>query len=113
MNPSFYPIIFMWIIIFIIIRKQRALIIGKVISKKKKGGNAQMKELAERFIGKECVIYSFDSNHQYTGVIKEVTNGAVLIEKNGQLEALNLEFVIRIREYPKNKKGKDKSVIVD
>ncbi|MBQ2392266.1 MAG: hypothetical protein II306_10970 [Clostridia bacterium] len=72
-----------------------------------------MKELAERFIEKECIIYSFDSSHQYEGIIKEVTDGAILVEKDGKLEVINLDFVIRIREYPKNKKGKKKSVVVD
>ena len=72
-----------------------------------------MKELATRFIDKECVIYAFDSSHQYMGVIKEVTDGAILVEKDGKLEAINLDFVIRIREYPTNKKGKKKAVILD
>ena len=72
-----------------------------------------MKELAERFIDKDCVIYSFDSSHQFEGVIKEVTDGAILVEKDGKLEALNLDFVIRIREYPLNKKGKKVSVVID
>jgi len=72
-----------------------------------------MIELAKKFIDKECLIYAFDSSHQFTGVIKEVTNGAILIENNGTLEAINLDFVIRIREYPKNKNGKKKSVILD
>ena len=67
-----------------------------------------MKELAKRFVNKECVIYSFDSNHQFDGVIKEVTDGAILLEKDGKVEAINLDFVIRIREYPRNKKGKKK-----
>ena len=72
-----------------------------------------MIELAKRFIGKECLIYAFDSNHQFEGVIKEVTDGAILIEKDEKLEAINLDFVIRIREYPRNKKGKKKSVVLD
>ena len=72
-----------------------------------------MKELAKRFIDKECVISSFDGNHQYVGVIKEVMDGAILLEKNGKIEALNLDFVIRIREYPRKKNGKKKSVILD
>ena len=72
-----------------------------------------MKELAEKFIGKECVIYSFNDNHQFTGIIKEVTDGAILVEKDGKLEAINLDFVIRIREYPINKKGKKVSVVLD
>ena len=71
-----------------------------------------MRELTERFIDKECLIYAFDSSHQYEGVIKEVTNGAILIEKDGKTEAINLDFVIRIREYPRNKNGKKKSVVL-
>ena len=72
-----------------------------------------MIELAKRFIGKECLIYAFDSNHQFVGTIKEVTDGAILLEKDDTLEAINLDFVIRIREYPRKKNGKKKSVVVD
>ena len=72
-----------------------------------------MKELAKRFIDKECLISSFDSNHQFEGVIKKVSDSAILVEKSGTTEAINLDFVIRIREYPKNKKGKKKSVVLD
>ena len=72
-----------------------------------------MKELAKRFIDKECLIYSFDSTHQYEGTIREVTDGAILVERDGKTEAINLDFVIRIREYPLNKKGKKKSVVLD
>ena len=72
-----------------------------------------MKELAKRFIDKECVISSFDGNHQYEGVIREVTDGAILVEKNGKIEALNLDFVIRIREYPRKKNGKKKSIVIE
>lgn len=115
MSPATYiPIIVLWIIIFIMFSNRRkAVIIRKIIEKRKIGGNAEMKELAERFIEKECIIYSFDSSHQYEGIIKEVTDGAILVEKDGKLEVINLDFVIRIREYPKNKKGKKKSVVVD
>lgn len=70
-----------------------------------------MKELAKRFIDKECIISSFDD--QYEGVLKEVTDGAILMEKDGKIEAINLDFVVRIREFPRNKKGKKKSVVLD
>ncbi len=62
-----------------------------------------MFELAKRFIEKECVIYTFDGN-QYNGVIKEVNEGAILIEKKGNTEAINLNFVVRIKEIQKCKK---------
>lgn len=72
-----------------------------------------MIELAKRFIGKECIIYSFDGSHQFEGVIKEVNDGAILIEKDEKLEAINIDFVIRIREYPRKSNGKKKSVVLD
>ena len=115
MNPSTYiPIIILWIIIFyVIFRNRRAVVARQIIKKRKLEGNAEMKELAKRFINKECLISSFDSNHQFEGVIKEVSDSAILVEKNGTVEAINLDFVIRIREFPKNKKGKKKSVVLD
>ncbi|MBQ9084839.1 MAG: hypothetical protein IJY24_04205 [Clostridia bacterium] len=72
-----------------------------------------MKELAEKFIEKDCIIYSFDGSHQYEGVIKAVTEGAILIEREGKLEAINLDFIVRIREYPRNKNGKKKAIVLD
>jgi len=71
-----------------------------------------MVELAKKFINKECIIYTFNS--QLEGVIiKEVTDGAVLVEKKGTIEAVNLDFVTRIREYPRNKNGKKRSIVID
>ena len=115
MNPSIYvPMIALWIVILVMYRnRQTGIVARKVIERKKAGENKEMKELATRFIGKECVIYSFGNGPQYTGVIKEVTDGAILVEKDGKSEAINLDFVIRIREYPTNKNGKKKSVILD
>ena len=72
-----------------------------------------MKELAKRFLNKECVITSFDGNHQYEGVIKEVTDSGILVEKDSKTEAINLDFIVRIREYPRNKKGKKKTVVFE
>ena len=114
MNLSTYiPIIILWIILFIMLRNRKVAIAKKIIEKRKMEGNTEMKELARKFIDKECLIYAFDSSHQFEGVIKEVTDGAVLVERAGTVEAINLDFIIRIREYPKNKQGKKKSVVLD
>lgn len=71
-----------------------------------------MYELAQNFIGKECLIYTFNSS-QLTGVIKEVNEGGILLETGDTLEAVNFDFIVRIREYPRKKNGKKKSVILD
>lgn len=71
-----------------------------------------MKELAKRFIGKECIINTMNGN-QITGVVKEATDGAVLLDSNGNIEAVNIDYIMRIREYPRKKNGKKKSVVLD
>ena len=114
MNPSYYiPILVLFIVLYIMLRGRRSIVARKIIEKRKLEGNTEMVELAKKFIGKECLISAFDGNHQFDGVITEVTDGAILLEKNGAIEAVNLDFVIRIREYPRNKKGKKKSVVLD
>jgi len=92
--------------------RQKTIILRNIINKRKAGGNSEMKQLAEKFIDKECIIYSFDG-HQFEGVIKEVSDGAILVEKDGKPEVINLDFILRIREYPRNKKGKKASVVID
>lgn len=72
----------------------------------------KMKELAERFIGKKCLVYTIASDSSaVNGVIKEVTGDGILVEGgDGNVQAVNLEYVTRIREWPKNSKGKEKVV---
>ena len=113
MNPATYiPIAMMLLILFLTLRNQKQAMMKMQITRRKREDSGKMKELAREFIGKECLIYSFNGN-QLEGVVKDVREGALLLEKDGTLEAVNLDFVVRIREYPKNKKGKKKSVVLD
>lgn len=102
----------MFIVLYILFRERKTIIAKKILKKRNTEDKKKMVEFAKRFIGKECIIYSFDG-HQFEGVINEVDNNAILIEKSGSAEAINLDFVIRIREYPRNKNGKKKSVVLD
>ena len=83
----------------------------QIAKRRMRGDVHKVRELAKGFIGKECILYVLDK--QFTGTVKEVTDGALLIENEGSAEAVNLDFVLRIREYPRNKKGKKKSVVLD
>ena len=71
-----------------------------------------MKELAKQFIGKDCIVYTVTStDSSIEGVIKEIADGGMVIEKkSGEKEIVNLDFVTRIREYPRNKNGKKKLI---
>ena len=64
------------------------------------------------FIGKDILINTVASG-TIDGILKEVVGNAVVVEKDGDENVVNLDYVIRLREYPKNKKGKRKTVITD
>ena len=65
--------------------------------------------------GEECIIYTIISNDgSVQGVIKEIDDGGMVIEKKkGELEIINLDFVTRIRQYPRKKNGKKKDIVLD
>lgn len=59
-------------------------------------------------------LHHYLGERQHTGVLKEVKDGGLVIEKTtGETEIVNLDFVTRIREYPRKKNGKKKSIVVD
>ena len=70
-----------------------------------------MTELIKSYIDKECIIYAFET--QITGVIKQVTDKAVLIECKDGTQVINTDFIVRVREYPRDKNGKKKSIITN
>lgn len=108
-----YIAIFMMLLIIIMTKhKNRIQAIRQILKPKNNEECMQMTEMAKKFIGKECLVYTFDQ-HQYTGTIQEVSGRAMLLDNNGSIEAVNLDFIARIREYPRNKNGKKKSVILD
>ena len=112
-------ILFVLIILVIIpciIRKRRIAAVKHILNRKKQNKeNSAMKELAKKFIGKECIIYTITSNDSsIQGMIKEVDDGGMVIEKNsGESEIINLDFVTRIREHPRRKNGKKKAVVLN
>lgn len=117
---QFWSLWYLWIIVFLCVllpaRKQARLNTVRRVRKKRKGKeNTQMEEFAKQFIGKECIVYVAEySSAGVNGVIKEVSSGAVLVEDaNGGVQVVNLDYITRIREYPRNKNGKKKSVVLD
>ncbi|MBE6576551.1 MAG: hypothetical protein E7653_00250 [Ruminococcaceae bacterium] len=112
MNATYFiPIIMLLLIVLITQQNERAMM-KKFITRKRGEERKVMQETAKRFIDKECIIYTFNSQ-QLIGFIREVNDGAILLDNKGSLEAVNLEFVTRIREYPRNKNGKKKSIVAD
>lgn len=115
---AYYLWIIVFLIIFLYIRKKRrtAAAVWQIQNRRKQNKEILvMKELAKQFIGKECIIYTITSNDgSVQGVIKEIDDGGMIIErKSGEREIVNLDFVTRIREYPRKKNGKKKNVLED
>lgn len=111
-----------WCIIFILIiffnRKKRrtAAAMWQIQNQRKQNEEIlTMKELAKQFIGEACIIYTISSyDGSIQGVIKEIDDDGMIIERySGEQEIINLDFVTRIRQHPKKKNGKKKSVLWD
>lgn len=113
-----YLVIIVALIIFFCILKGRrtAAAVWQIQNRRKQNKeNVVMKELAKQFIGEECIIYTITSiEGSIQGVIKEIDDGGMVIERNsGEREIVNLDFVTRIRQYPRKKNGKKKGVVLD
>ena len=75
--------LFLLVIIPRIMQQRRAAAIRQILKRRKQNKeNSVMKELAKRFIGEECIIYTITSNDgSVQGAIKEIDDGGMVIEK--------------------------------
>ena len=65
-----------------------------------------MHEIVNSYVGKECVVYTMNS--QVIGTVKEVADGWLLLDNGKSTEAINLDFIIRITPHLR-KSGKKKA----
>ena len=115
---SFYLMLALLLLVIIprITRRRRLAAVRHILKQKKRNKeNNVMKDLAKRFIGKECIVYTITSSDGgVQGTIKEIDDGGMIVEKkSGELEIINLDYVTRIREYPRTKTGKKKSIVLN
>lgn len=104
----FYLLIFVLFIPLFIDKKETSKYIEA--RTKKRNGDKEMQELAKRFIGKDVLINTVSSGTA-DGILKEVVDNAIVVVKDGKESIINLDYVIRLREYPTNKKGKRAIVV--
>ena len=113
---EFYVILialFLLVVVPWMARVRKLAAVTRILNRKRQNKEKNiMKELAQKFVDKECVLYTV-ANEYVKGTVKEVTDSGVLVECEGELQAVNLEFVTRIREWPRKKNGKKKEVILD
>lgn len=114
---SWFPIIMLWLVVFWLLWSEKKVKVAAAVHHKRKTREERrsMEEMAKQFVGQDCIVYTITSNGgEIQGKIVSVRDGGILLEdKTGQKQAINLEYVTRIREHPVNKKGKKKSIITD
>ena len=105
--------VFPLLILFLVLSQQKKETVKYLETRiRKQKGDTQMQQLALRYIGKDVLLTTVASG-SYDGVLREVVDNAAVLDKNGQETVVNLDYVIRLREYPKNKNGKRKALVAD
>lgn len=69
-----------------------------------------MNEMMKRFIDKEVIITVMNSDMSVVeGFVREVNENWLVVETaNAGLDMVNIEYITRIREYPRKANGKKK-----
>lgn len=114
MEFSTYIPLFILLIVLYITYTSTTMEMQKLVLKrisKRKEGIEKMNELIKNFIGKECIVYTLQS--QVTGIIEKVEDNWISIKKDDNIEIVNIEYINRIREYPRKKNGKKKTIFVN
>ena len=75
--------------------------------KRKKEGRKPMNETLQRYVGKECIITT-NLGSAFTGSVEAIEDNWLILCDG---DMVNIDYVSRIREHPRNKKGKKKAVI--
>lgn len=69
-------------------------------------------EMMKRFIDKEVIITTLHNDYSsLEGFVREVNENWLVIETtNKGLDMVNIEYIVRIREYPRKANGKKKQI---
>ena len=113
MNVAMYaPMFFLLFIILLQQKHERESVMRRIKTRRKKRNEGiDMNEIITRYIGKDCVIYTSNGS-QHLGKVKEVLSGWLTFENEaGAIEALNIDYITRIKEHPLNKNGKKKQIV--
>ncbi|MCR4781037.1 MAG: hypothetical protein K5876_08085 [Ruminiclostridium sp.] len=79
---------------------------------RRRTGENTMNELVKNYIGKEVIVWAGTSSG-VTGTATRIEENWLEVEdKDGNKQILNTDYISRIQEYPRNKNGRKKAVIV-
>ncbi len=103
MNTNAYIGVMLVIILILMREKQNKECVAAVRLRNKKVEGDKMEAMAKQFVGKTCLITIFGGS-TVKGVLREVREHALLLDKKGKTQIVNLEFVTCIEEIPQKNK---------
>ncbi len=71
----------------------------------------KIEEALQRFVEdkEDCVIY-FEGGMQLIARVLEIGDGFIRVDEKDSESVINIDHIVRVRTYPKNEKGKKKSI---
>jgi hypothetical protein len=102
LDPGVWVAVYMPIIIALVItaRNKRQMMRNRIIKKSSHGGDGFMNELVRTFLGKQCVVYTFEGN-RIKGTIEKVEGNWISISTAKEAQIVNADFISRIRQCTK------------
>ena len=97
-------VVLAWLFLLYLLRKRRRKSAAirhvkyRKNSEQRRKDIAIMKELLSRFMEKDVYIKLLDGHAD--GVVKGVSDNGVVLENKDGLQIVNLEYVLKVREYP-------------
>ena len=110
MNPAIWICIYLPLILMLINNSNQRKHHNLRRIRRKKGATTMTNEMLYEFVGQECIIYL--ASGQVSGTVESVQDGWLRVKTGTDTDLINLEYVSRIRKYPRKKNGK-KAVIFD
>ncbi len=107
MSYLFIVLVFLLIVINTKTKRKKQV---EVLKRIRKGRNKIMNgDMLKAYIGKECVVYVLDK--YVSGTVEAVNDNWLNIKTQDGLEMINIEYIVRIKEYPLDKNGKKKWLV--
>lgn len=103
MSTNAYIGIMLIVFLILMMEQQKKECVVSVRMRHKKVEGDKMEAMAKQFVGKTCLVTIFGGS-TVKGIICEVQDHALLMDKKGTTQIINLEFVTCIEEIPQKKK---------
>ena len=109
-NTSYIIVFVLLFLVLYLQRQKKRMTVARMISKNRKSkanGKGSMKIMADMlrvYIGKKCTVSTL--NDSVTGTIVAIEDGWMKIDTGKDNSAVNLDYVLRVRQLPVKDKNK-------